>query len=171
MKVVHINEIQLALRAFRQILAEKVLTVEVTEEGSSYSYNYGFEDEDYITYKELNEYMGTRLQDEQITNIQRFAEIIMGVVDSSGFMAMAVDDAHFPPKAKIDINPSFIDMAKFCIAVFTTQKKNTITVDEIEQLLNENVEQFNGFLFGFEIPKLKRETAEEIYTYINLYFV
>lgn len=173
MKAVHINEIQLALTAFRQLLAKKVLTAGVSEEGGTHHYDYEFDYEknEYITYEELNEYIFERLADENITNIQRFAETIISVVDSSGIMAMAVHDAHFPPIARIDLNPFFKDMAKFCIAVFTTQKKNTITVDEIEQLLNENVEQFSGFMEGFEAPKLKRETAEEIYAHINIYFV
>lgn len=171
MEVVYVNDMQVVMRSFRELLAAKAVDVETKIEGENLSTYYTYTAEEYITLQELETYTRIMFPVTDKLQFQFLKELLMDVIEESGLMTLAFDEYHCPPLNEIELHPAFIPMAKYCIAVFTCQRKRSISIDGVEKLINEEVVQFTDLREGLENPKLKRETAEEIYGCINRYFV
>lgn len=171
MNAKEVSDIYLAIRCFRELLIKTIVIRSEQEIGGKIFQEFSFTGREYLTIKDIEEFIGNKFPTEGSEDLVPLVETIAGIIGVCGLIMLAIDEYHFPPKADIGLTPEFIHMAKFCMVVFSIQEKESISIEDIENLINANIGEFIKNLDGFEPPKVLRETATAIYNKIDLYFV
>jgi hypothetical protein len=135
--------------------------------GDPETHKYEFSNEDYILSNEIMNYIQSMVKDGLIPDQEYRLQDLISLIGSSGLMQIAVDENHFPPLFEIGLELELIEMIKFCIGVYEMERKKSVTLEELSELIHNNIDNFMTLGKIFQKPIVKKEALVIITDIVN----
>jgi len=135
--------------------------------GDPQTHKYEFSNDDYILSNEIMNYIQSMVKDGLIPDQDYRIQDLIPLIGSSGFMQIAVDQYHCPPLFDIGLEYEVIEMVKFCIGVFEMERKKSVTLEEVRELIHGNIDNFCPVDDIYNKPTVKEEALIIIMNIVN----
>lgn len=109
-----------------------------------------------------------KFKNDEIIHPSVIIPYVIEFIDKSGLVRVAVDDSHFPQLENIGYPIEIIQFARFCLGAMLYENKLSLTVREIYDLINANIEEFISIESHiYEKVRIRLKTAEQVYTLLS----